>query len=118
MAQAGDFRHRVSFYRPKNASETTQNSFGEDLADSVFVGEFWSHVAPLQGSEVDKDGQLWGEGFFSIQLRHQPGIAFNSKMTAFWDDGVTQHNLNIQNINDVVQDSKPIIRMVAREFIG
>lgn len=114
MAQAGELRQRVSFYRPKDADETTQNSIGEDIPNPVLLGTFWAKVSPVQGTEVNKADQKWGETFYSIEVRPQPGINFNSKMTANWN-GI---QMDIQNIAAITQDSKPIFRMIMRNFIG
>jgi head-tail adaptor len=117
---AGDFRHRVQFFRPLNSNETTQDAYGQDLpgAGPVLVGTFWCKIEPLQGTEDYKSDQVFGKNMYLIQLRHQPGTTFTTKMRAVWTSNAGTRTMNILNINDVVMDYRPIVSITAEDFSG
>jgi len=118
--RAGSLRDRLTFTRPLDSSETTQNSFGEDQGSAAAVGTFWGFVEPMSGQELEVMQQKWAQAKWKIKLRHQPGITFTRKMLAsFTPRGAASPRvLDILDVQDQPNLPRPEIIMIAQDFNG
>lgn len=111
--QAGLLRDRITFTRPLDSSETTQDEFGNDVGSET-IGTFYCSVDYLRGGEKQAQQQKWAQARYKIEMRHQPGITFTPKMTATWNG----RTLNILEVEDLGNRMRPAITMFAEDFQG
>ena len=116
IAGSGRFRHRVTFTKPSEPSDSTQNTYGEDAITNEHVGTFWCRIEPLAGREMAAVQQKFAEARYKITMRHQPSTVFTRKMQAWW--GSPARILDILDVQDVAESMRPEITMLAKDYEG
>lgn len=112
---AGNYRHRI---RVTDDVITGQDSYGQDVIETVDIGKFWCNITPFQGTELVTQEQRFAKALYQIAMRHQPGIEFKPKMTVIWSRPITDRTLNVLDVRDPGEDTRAEITMVAQDFAG
>lgn len=79
--RAGKLDQRVVFYRP---TATRTSIGGETAGTPTTLGTRWASVAYLEGRELERARQLWGEVSYQIEIRRWPSVTLVPKDYCTW----------------------------------
>lgn len=110
--RAGNLRSRITIKRLPTESETTQNTFGEDVLTEPELGDFWADIRSVQGRELESMQQTWAEARFKVVLRYQSmDIVIRRKDKIYWGERI----LDILDVEDQDQRRRELT-LIAKEF--